>query len=57
LTALFNPRTQQWNDHFEMHGAVIAGKTAVGRVTIRSLQINNPEQLETRTRLIRAGRW
>jgi hypothetical protein len=57
LTPLFNPRTQAWNDHFQMEGAVIVAKTSIGRVTIKILQMNHPDQLETRERLIRAGKW
>lgn len=57
LTPLFNPRTQKWDDHFELDGAVINGKTAIGRVTVRTLQINHPDQIETRQRLINANRF
>lgn len=43
-TPLFNPRTQLWSDHFlwEDGGLYIVGKTAVGRVTIKLLHLNNP---------------
>jgi len=57
LVPLFNPRTQNWNDHFEMNGAIIVGKTAIGRVTIRTLQLNHPDQIETRQRLINANQF
>jgi hypothetical protein len=57
LTPLFNPRTQAWNDHFQLEGALIVAKTPIGRVTIKILQMNHPDQLETRERLIRAGKW
>lgn len=57
LTPLFNPRTQAWNDHFELNGAEIAGKTPVGRVTVFLLQVNRDEQVETRRDLIDAGIW
>src|SRR5215510_9436654 len=33
LVALFNPRTQQWADHFKLRDGVIVPLTAVGRVT------------------------
>ena len=52
LTSLYHPRTQRWADHFRMDGAVIIGITPVGRVTINILQMNHPEQLETRQLLI-----
>jgi hypothetical protein len=33
IVPLFNPRTQNWNDHFEIHGAEIIGRIAIGRAT------------------------
>jgi hypothetical protein len=39
LTPLYNPRLQVWDEHFEMDGTIIKGKTAIGRVTVRTLQI------------------
>jgi hypothetical protein len=57
LTPLYNPRTEKWDDQFEMDGAIILGKTAVGRVTVRTLGMNHPDQVETRFRVIRAGKW
>jgi len=46
LVALFNPRTDVWTEHFEWKGAVLVGKTPIGRATIDVLQINRPEQVE-----------
>jgi hypothetical protein len=57
LTPLYNPRTQEWDDHFELDGAEIVGKTPVGRVTVRLLQMNHPERIEIRYWLIEAGLW
>ena len=57
LVRLFNPRTQNWDDHFEFRGALIAGKTPVGRATVRLLQMNSTVQVETRYRLMQAGLW
>jgi hypothetical protein len=45
---LFNPRTQQWNDHFERQGARIVGKTDVGRTTVYVLNMNSEDQIERR---------
>jgi hypothetical protein len=41
---LFNPRTQQWHQHFvwQEGGILIGGLTPVGRATIDALQMNNP---------------
>jgi hypothetical protein len=55
LTFLFNPRTQQWQEHFLLDAAAIQPLTAVGRVTINVLQLNSPERLEVRQALIEEG--
>jgi hypothetical protein len=35
IVPLFNPRTQAWNDHFELaNGVEISGRTATGRATV-----------------------
>ncbi|MBD2162586.1 HNH endonuclease [Limnothrix sp. FACHB-1083] len=41
--ALFNPRLQQWNDHFAWQdgGLVIQGKTPIGRATCDRLDLND----------------
>lgn len=57
LTPLFNPRTQNWDDHFEIIEAVLIGRIPIGRVTIRVLQMNHPKQIEARRSLIDAGLW
>jgi hypothetical protein len=57
IVPLFNPRQQMWNDHFMLENGVRVGKTPAGRVTIRTLQMNYPEQVETRRRLVSAGLW
>lgn len=57
LTPLFNPRRQHWMDHFSWNGAVITPKTAVGRVTVRLLDLNHPAQVEIRQQLMNAGLW
>jgi HNH endonuclease len=57
LVSLFNPRTQQWPDHFELDGVHIVGLTDVGRTTVVFLQLNAFERLMERDALIRAGRY
>jgi hypothetical protein len=57
LTPFFNPRQQDWYDHFDLVEAEIIGKTPVGRVTVRLLQMNHPEEIEVRRQLILAGWW
>ena len=42
---LFNPRRQKWDRHFRWDGPLLVGRTAIGRTTIRVLQINCEEAL------------
>ena len=48
LVPLFNPRTQDWNDHFELRGVLILGRTAIGRVTAIVLNFNSGDRLAQR---------
>jgi HNH endonuclease len=57
LTPFYNPRTQNWSDHFEMESGIIVGKTPVGRVTVQMLQMNNEMQVEARRELIDSDLW
>jgi len=55
---LFNPRRQQWEDHFKWHrnGVEIVGLTSVGRATIDKLNMNNFFVVRSRT-VWREGGW
>lgn len=55
ITPLFNPRRDLWSDHFRLDGAFIVGRTDVGRCTAFLLQLNRPERLDERRRLLDAG--
>lgn len=63
IIPLFNPRQQQWKEHFvwQESGIVIQGITAVGRATCTRLDLNDeryPEQdsiRATRRLWIRTG--
>jgi hypothetical protein len=55
ITSLFQPRREQWNDHFRLVGARIEPLTPTGRVTVRLLQLNAPERIEERELLLRLG--
>lgn len=48
VTNLFHPRRQDWNDHFAWDGVYLVGKTAIGRTTIRVLDMNSDDQLALR---------
>jgi hypothetical protein len=57
LTRLFNPRLDQWLEHFRLEGARIRGVTAVGRTTVWLLEMNSEIPLSLRASLMREGRW
>ena len=44
VVTLFNPRTQQWHDHFAWNddGTHVMGLTACGRATTGALKLNRP---------------
>ncbi|KYC36970.1 HNH endonuclease [Scytonema hofmannii PCC 7110] len=48
---LFNPRIQQWTEHFAFEKLKIVGLTPEGRTTAKLLQYNNDERLAERERL------
>ena len=45
-TRLYNPRVQNWDDHFELNVDIsIAGLTAAGRATTEVLRMNLPRRV------------
>jgi hypothetical protein len=57
LTPFFNPRTQDWSEHFCLESARIIPRTAEGRVTAKILQFNDPERVLERAQLIALGQY
>lgn len=55
VTRLFNPRRQRWSRHFQRKGAVLLGKTAVGRTTVEVLAMNDPDRVALRQELLEQG--
>lgn len=55
LTRLFHPRRHKWAHHFRYDRPVLLGRTAIGRTTIRVLQINGEDALALRESLIEEG--
>ncbi len=45
---LFHPRRDNWQDHFAQEGALIVGKTPVGRVTVSLLRMNDGQRQRIR---------
>lgn len=44
LVRFFNPRSDQWSDHFYLQGARITSPTSIGEVTARILGFNSDSQ-------------
>ena len=57
IVALFNPRTEIWNEHFKLDGGGIAPLTSFGRVTEETLRFNLPQRVETREILAKLGEY
>lgn len=57
VETLFNPRTQQWSEHFQIDDIRIVGSTPHGRTTVQLLQLNSYQRLAERRELKRAGRF
>jgi HNH endonuclease len=55
LVPLFNPRRHKWDRHFRWQGAYLRGRTAIGRVTVDLLNINDSLRVELREELIIEG--
>jgi len=55
LVPFYNPRTQVWQDHFELDGPVIRPLTPQGRVTVKILRFNDPARIEEREQIMAAG--
>jgi HNH endonuclease len=49
---LFHPRRHSWGRHFRWHGALLIGRTAIGRATVATLAVKLPHRVELRETLI-----
>ena len=58
ITRLYHPRTQLWTEHFVLQDDMqIMGLTPEGRTTVRVLQINLEERVESRQALAEIGEY
>lgn len=48
VVLLFSPRHDVWDEHFILQDGRIMGVTAIGRATVRLLQMNAPRRVELR---------
>lgn len=55
--ALFNPRQQRWQEHFDwtQSGDSIVGRTPIGRATVAALRLNRPLLVRARRLWVRIG--
>jgi hypothetical protein len=54
---LFNPRRDDWNDHFTTERGVLVGLTPTGRATARLLNMNAARLVRLRRELIEQGEF
>jgi hypothetical protein len=57
LVSLFNPRQQEWSQHFRLQGFVIEPLTAEGRATARLLRLNIDKRIVERQALMLVSRY
>jgi hypothetical protein len=57
IVRLFNPRTDRWDDHFAIDGAIIKPLSDIGEATVALLGFIRPERVEERGLLQAAGRY
>lgn len=55
LSAFYNPRTDNWVEHFSINGAMFPPLSAKGRVTAKILKLNRAERIAERRLLAEAG--
>jgi hypothetical protein len=48
IVRLYQPQQDCWRDHFQFEAGEIKPLTAIGRVTVRLLQMNRRERVEER---------
>ncbi len=57
LVRLFNPRIDQWAEHFTLDGAEIKPLTVIGEMTVRILDFNDADRIEEREGWIEEGSY
>lgn len=53
---IFNPRQQDWKEHFSWHDVQVVGLTKVGRATVEALDLNRPTMVAIRSEEALLGR-
>ena len=55
MVTLFQPRRQEWSEHFRWQGATLLGRTPIGQATLQVLCLNHPDAVAVRDSLRREG--
>ena len=54
---LYNPRIDQWSQHFKLDGPRILSLSEIGEVTVKILRFNDDQSVEERQLLLSIGRY
>jgi hypothetical protein len=57
IVRFYNPRSDGWNDYFNIRSRRIVGSTANGRATVWLLQMNSEDRVALRKLLMGDGIW
>ncbi len=57
IVRLYNPRRDQWMEHFRLQDARIVPLSPIGNVTVKLLQLNARERVLERSELLAAGKY
>jgi hypothetical protein len=57
LIRFFNPRSDDWNEHFEILNGMVLGKTDIGIVTEQIFKFNDIDRLIFRIELIKLNQY
>ena len=55
IVRLYRPNYDRWTEHFRLKAGEVSPLTAIGRVTVRLLQLNRPERVAERHLLLAAN--
>jgi hypothetical protein len=54
---LFDPRHQDWHEHFQLQGPMIVGLTPTGRTSVEVLAMNEGRRVQLRVELLALGEF
>jgi hypothetical protein len=55
IQRLFDPRHQEWSEHFKFQGPMIVGLSAIGRATVELLNLNERRRVQLRAEVQARG--